>query len=108
MEIRDKKEVTEIKEVTIGYKCDVCGNVIDTKNFPDEWHMFSSNHNEWGNDSIDSYEYYQVCSPECYVKKFIEIVDSEMEDRYDAKIDEMEIQFARKMSEYFKSVGKNI
>lgn len=90
----------------IGRKCDNCGKVYSNRNFPDEWHNFSSHHNEWGNDSIESYEYYDVCSPECYVEKLIKVVD-EMSEIYDGKVDDMEIQFARRMVEYFKSDSKN-
>lgn len=108
MEIKEKKEVTEVKEVTVGHKCDNCGKVVNKVNFPDEWHSFSSQHREWGNDSCDSFEYYEVCSPECYIDKFTKIVEVEMKDRHDAEINEMEIQFARRLVEYFKRVGKNI
>lgn len=105
MDIKETKEVTEVKSVTVGHKCDNCGKVHNGQ-FPDEWHHFSSHHNEWGNDSIDSYEYYDVCSPECYVKKLTEVVEGEMSGRYDGEVDDMEIQFARRMVEYFKSEGK--
>ena len=103
MEIRKQKKVTEKKYVTVGYKCDNCGKEIKGSRRPKEWHHFSSHHNEWGNDSIDSYEHYTVCSPKCYVEKLIKVVDSELSGRYDAEIDDMSIQFARRMVEFFKS-----
>lgn len=107
MDIKETKEVTEVKTVTVGIKCDNCGKVHNG-DLPDEWHSFSSHHNEWGNDSIYSYEYYDVCSPECYVEKLAEVVEGEMNGIYNGKVDDMEIQFARRMVEYFKSVGKKI
>ena len=105
MDIKETKEVTEVKSVTVGHKCDNCGKVHNG-DFPDEWHNFSSHHNQWRSDSIDSYKYYDVCSPECYVEKLTEVVEGEMSGIYDGEVDDMEIQFARRMVEYFKSVGK--
>lgn len=99
------KKVTSKQEVTIGYKCDCCGKEIYETQLPREWHNFNSNHDEWGNDSVDSYEYYDVCSPKCYKDKIIEIVEGEYKNRKFATIDEKSIQFARLLVEYFKSVG---
>lgn len=102
MEIKEKQTVTETKEITIGYKCDVCGKESHGKYFPDDWHSFSHNHNEWGDDSVDSYEYHLVCSAECYSVKLNECV-IDLEGRRDAKVDEMEIQFARKLNTLLQS-----
>ena len=35
-----------------------------------------------GNDSIESYEYFDVCSSECLRKKFEEYVEDSGDDRY--------------------------
>lgn len=102
MYIREKKEVTEFKKVTVGCRCDNCGKDVRGKDIPDDWHHFSSHHNDWGNDSIDSFEYYDVCSPECYIEKFIDVVDNEMEGYRDGKVDDMELDFARNLSDHFK------
>lgn len=48
MDIKETKEVTEVKTVTVGHKCDNCGK-IHKGDFPDEWHNFSSHHNHWVN-----------------------------------------------------------
>lgn len=96
MEIRETKEVTETKSVVVAHKCDVCGKINNGKNIPDEWHSFNHHHNEWGNDSIDSYEYHEVCSPVCYWTKFKECV-KDLEGYSDAKVDDFEIQFARRL-----------
>lgn len=103
--LKEQKKVTKLENVTIGHKCDNCGKVINTERFPDEWHHFSSHHNEWGNDSCDSYEYYDVCSAKCYVEKFTDVVENELNGRSDAEVDDKEIQFARVLVDYFKSVG---
>lgn len=98
MKITEKRTVTEFKNVTIGRKCDVCRKTHEGDEFPDEWHSFSHHHNEWGNDSCDSYEYHEVCSPKCYWDKFKECVE-DLSGRSNAKVDEFEIQFARLLLE---------
>lgn len=98
MEVNEIKQVTETKSVTVARKCDVCGNIHKGKYTPNEWHTFSHNHNEWGNDSCDSYEYHEVCSPECYLTKFKECIE-DLKGRKSAKIDDFEIDFARKLIE---------
>lgn len=95
--IVEKKEVTEYKEVIIGYECDVCKKIELSTCEPNDWHSFSHHHNQWGNDSIDSYEYHLVCSLVFYSKKFNECVD-DLKECYDAKIDNFEIAFARKLN----------
>lgn len=96
MEIKENKQVIEFKSVTVAIKCDVCGKVHEGKDIPDEWHTFSHHHDEWGNDSCDSHEYHEVCSPECYWAKFKECVE-DLKGYNNAKVDEFEIQFARRL-----------
>jgi hypothetical protein len=67
MELEEKKEVTEIKKVTVGYKCDFCNNTVEAKYLPDSWITIRSQHSEWGNDSCDSVEYNHLCSAKCYL-----------------------------------------
>ncbi len=97
MKIKERKEVTEIKTVVVGRKCDVCGKTHEGRYTPDEWHEFDHHHNEWGNDSVDSYEYHEVCSAECYAVKFKQCV-KELEGYTNAEVDGFEIQFARGMA----------
>jgi hypothetical protein len=101
MEVKERKEVTEFKIVTIARKCDVCGKVHEGKYTPDEWHTFSHSHNEWANDSIDSVEHHEVCSAECYWVKFNECV-KDLSGRVNASIDSFEIQFARLLIDSIK------
>src|SRR6056297_970601 len=108
MDIKQQKQVVKLENVTVGHECDNCGKVINESRFPDEWHHFSSGHNEWGNDSCESVESYDVCSPECYIEKLTKVVETEMDDISNGEVDDMKIQFARRMVDYFKSVGKNI
>jgi len=98
MEVKERKEVTEVKMVTIARKCDVCGKIHKGKYTPDEWHTFSHSHNEWGNDSVDSIEHHEVCSPKCYLVKFKECI-KDLSGRNSAEIDSFDIKFARLLIE---------
>ena len=75
MRITETKEVIhkQIEDVTVGRICDCCGKRIEVVRklpFGDEYNFFhiSTHHSDWGNDSIDSWESYDACSPECAVK----------------------------------------
>ena len=97
MKITEYKEVTQKKEVTVGFKCDNCGKVHSSNSLPDDWHEFSGHHNSWGNDSCESYEYYMACSPECYAKLLHNAVE-EYKEYSTAEIDDFSIDFAVKLS----------
>lgn len=68
-------KVTTTKTKTVKYKitkaikCDVCHKEILGK----YWQL-TTHHNGWGNDSIDSYEYFDLCSRECINKKLDEYI----------------------------------
>jgi hypothetical protein len=96
MELKEEKKVTEVKSVIVGHKCDFCGTIHEGKELPNEWHSFSHHHNQWGNDSVDTYKYHEVCSPKCYWIKFKECVE-DLKEYENAKVDEFEIQFARRL-----------
>ena len=61
------------KECVIAKRCDACGKNIPpiSKSFPREhtpYYEIKTHHNDWGNDSIESYEYKDACSLECALK----------------------------------------
>lgn len=66
-----KQQVTVEKEVDIGVECDECGKEIRNKetmkkrfgSYP--YYEVTTHHSDWGNDSVDSYEYYDLCSLDC-------------------------------------------
>lgn len=72
-------KVSEIQQksttVQTGTKCDCCGIIIN-EILPKTWHHFDSHHGDWGNDSHESYEYFDACSAKC----FIEIAKKNMND----------------------------
>lgn len=73
-----KKEY-EVKTHTVTEKvcvketmyCDVCNRVID--NDADYWEL-TTGHHDWGRDSIDSIENFDICSEACLREKFDEYV----------------------------------
>ena len=63
-------EVTEqicVKQIQV---CDICGKEIHK-----EYWLITTHHNDWGNDSCESYECFDACSPECAYSMFIGYLD---------------------------------
>lgn len=57
-----------VKETTC---CDVCEREIETNT--GYWTLVTG-HNDWGNDSYESIENFDICSEDCLRKKFDEYV----------------------------------
>ena len=75
-EVKEKKTITT--DVVIGQEiyCDECGRLIFRKKnkqivycIGDYWEL-TTGHHDWGNDSIDSIEYFDLCSKECCTTRF--------------------------------------
>lgn len=99
MEILEKKEISgRVDLVVVGHKCDICNNEKLGKDHPDDWHYFSHQHGGWGNDNIDSVEWFLVCSPECYFKQ-LKKSTKQMRSRPDQEIDNMSGDFVKKLVE---------
>ena len=65
MEIRETKIITEPRKISyvVGIRCDRCGNDIKES---EVYYNVVTHHNDWGNDSIDSYKDFDLCS-DCYL-----------------------------------------
>ena len=63
MKIEERKEVTRttVESVLVGRKCDFCGKDVNPRNY----FVIATHHSDWGNDSVDSWEYKDACCPEC-------------------------------------------
>lgn len=61
-EYKITEKITEIKSI-VGIKCDICGKEITGK----FWNL-TTHHHDWGNDSIESYRDFDLCSRECINK----------------------------------------
>jgi hypothetical protein len=66
MDIKQSKFV--LKEEAIGKICDQCGKTeLNSKIYENNWLGFSESHQGWGSDSSDSFNWYDVCSAECFI-----------------------------------------
>ena len=64
----EEKEVIkkELDKVTTGRICDFCGKAIlpvDGEKY--DYFYITTSHCDWGNDSIDSFNYFDACSVKC-------------------------------------------
>ena len=92
-------EVTEKRSVIVAAICDNCGKENKGSKQPDDWHSFEGHHNSWGNDSIDSYENYLACSPECYIE-LLKKAFKNFHEYSTAEINGMKIGFVKKLLEF--------
>ena len=58
--------------------CDICKKEIKHKS--DYWEV-TTHHHDWGNDSIESYKCFDICSVECLKNKFNEYCDKSSRGR---------------------------
>ena len=76
MRITEEKEVIRktVEDVTIGRKCDCCGkDIVQKEKLCGEgggydYFVLTTSHNDWGNDSCESFEYFDACSAACTIK----------------------------------------
>lgn len=52
--------------------CDGCGRAEEGE--PEDWLHVRSSHDDWGNDSCDSFEYHDVCSARCFLAVALQVV----------------------------------
>ena len=67
-----KEEIYRTKRKLTGIKCDNCENVVPAGKYntdENEFYRVTTGHREWGNDSIDSISYYDICP--CCIKRFV-------------------------------------
>lgn len=64
------------KRVVAFYNCDNCKKSVKSE---EDIKSFHGGHQEWGNDSIESYEYFDVCSMKCY----LDIIKRELDEYAD-------------------------
>ena len=84
MSVKKQYEVithTVTEKVCIGETtyCDICGKEIDTNK--GYWEV-TTGHHDWGNDSIDSIEHFDVCSEDCIMRKFSEYLEDSGSNNY--------------------------
>lgn len=101
-----KEEQTIKKEVTVAWRCDVCGvQTSDSEQHHQEWYHFSEGHQGWGLDSSESREWHDVCSVDCFMKQLQKRLPGLMEYADDeAEIADMPVKFAQKLLDRLLSV----
>lgn len=82
----EKKTYLKTEEVMVSQKryCDVCGAEIKGPHW-----SITTGHNDWGNDSCDSVEYYDACSRSCF-NKLIDDYINKTDDRLTSQYFEIE------------------
>ena len=79
--------VTEKVLVKETMYCDICNEVINKQGR--HWEV-TTGHYDWGNDSVDSIEHFDICSTDCLRKKFDEYVRESGRDDYNTEYFEVE------------------
>ena len=67
---------------------------------PEVWHAFSVTRKEF--DELER-KWYEVCSPKCYIEKIESILLNDMDTDIE-EIDEMTVEFARRLVESIKMI----
>lgn len=80
-------EVTEKVLVGETVHCDVCKKEIETEK--GYWEV-TTGHHDWGNDSHESIEHFDVCSETCLTQKFAEYTKESGKDEYNTMYFEVE------------------
>jgi len=80
-DVIEAKKIVVMRECIVGKKCDVCGKEILPTTNPHkcgepiyDYYEVTTHHNDWGNDSVDSYEHFDACSPDCAYKLWEEYI----------------------------------
>lgn len=78
-----KKEIIKMTTITKKGKiteqiiCDVCGKTIADVNKPKvKYWELTTHHTDWGVDSVDSYENFDLCSHDCIKTKLEEYIEN--------------------------------
>ncbi len=88
---REMRQVV-VKDLVVGKKCDICGKDIPptSRTFPRTtvpYFDITTHHNDWGNDSVDSYERFHACSPACALKLASEYLNEDFEGHHSRTIE---------------------
>lgn len=98
MKIIEKRTVET--SVVVGYRCDRCDQEADN---PTDWATVSHHHSEWGNDSCDSHETFDLCSPKCYLEQLRSSVDSLEGYSRTGNVDDKPVGFVAALLAYLES-----
>lgn len=103
MKIETKQETTKVvvESVITGRKCDICGkDILPIKIdafYQYNYFLITTHHHDWGRDSIDSYKYYDACSPECVMAFTNKYIQNSYDEIINSK--EIEVKHVRTLEE---------
>lgn len=95
-------EQTVTKTVIVGYRCDRCGKE-DKEAI--NWVEMHHGHGGWGNDSCDSVEHFDLCSPKCYLEQLRESADDMRGYPASAEIDGKPLSFVLALLKHIEDIG---
>lgn len=98
---RETQTVTVAKTVTTSTTCDGCGLVVDGE-APEDWVFVGTRHHDWGNDSHESCEVYDACSPACYFTVMSQFVIANSGSKTAEMDGDIGIAFAARILEYLR------
>ena len=81
----EKKEQVIIEETPVKVICDICGKEVN----PNNWFRIDTHHFDWGNDSVDSCMFNEVCSDKCAMLFAKEYVKEAYETECNTKVIEI-------------------
>lgn len=96
-----EEEKTVVQKVQTGYRCDRCDKAATYQEARD-WVSFSHGHGAWGNDSCDSVEHFDLCSPQCYMEQ-LKLSADEVDGNNGAEVDDKPVGFVRALLKYLNS-----
>ena len=80
MIVEEERKHEVVNRINTKIICDVCKKTIaEIGGKGRHFYELTTGHHEWGNDSVDSIEQFEICSDECLRVKFEEY----LKDRYD-------------------------
>jgi hypothetical protein len=77
--MRHKAVQRVVKEVVVRTECDGC-HKVESGEDPAGWAYFRSYHSDWGSESDESFESWDVCSFACYLTVVRKVFDDYTHD----------------------------
>ena len=91
---KETRQVEVVKEEKVS--CNMCKKVLEER---EPYYEITTHTNSWGNDSIDSYENYDICE-ECITKFLEEYIKSIKSRRYESYRPDIKANDGCQMSEH--------
>lgn len=98
MKYYGKAKIKEIQERDLEYmRCDKCNKKI---NFYNDYYWITTGHGDWGNDSVDSIEHYDICK-DCVNDFIIDYMNSNRMQNSNTAYIEVESEICTKNGHHY-------